>query len=327
MTGAAVTVEEWRERNLPHFTATEDEIKRHFTFEIRRVAELLGLEERLFHTSSRIKEAASAARTATRRGMDYWKLPDWIGLRVACPTLEAAYHITLSANGFDGWCSGKRLDYNLEPKIEGYRGIHVYGSVERGAAGGFRVNCEVQVHTRLQALWSELTHDEVYKPDAPVSVLVQDTAANLAAYLAATDQFIERMLKILRRPEDQMRPSESPETRHWIAVIALLDPSLDWFEIEPLVASLKGMGLTRAVQIQRLREDFPRLRETVANEWQAAGLTSPGSVMCLEVVGRLIAQRVGRNDEARKIGEWAREAAEASRPNRTTDMAEERDVQ
>jgi len=310
MARPAVTIDEWREQNFPHFTACEEILRRHFDAEIMRVAELLDLETSLFLLSSRVKQATSAAKTAERRGMEYWKLPDWVGVRLACPTLEAAYHLSVSANILDEWNAGKRLDYNLKPKIEGYRGVHVYGYFERGESSKVRVNCEIQIHTRLQSLWSDLTHDEVYKPEETVSILSQDTAANLAAYMAATDQLIERMLKILRKAEEQMRPSEAAEIKYWIAVIADLDHSLDWYAIEPLINALKAQGFAKPSQLQNLPDNFKRLKDTVMQEWHSAGRPSPSAIECIEVIARLIVQRVGRNDEARKLAQWAREEVE-----------------
>lgn len=291
------------------------------------MADLLALDEGLFVSSSRVKDAASAAETAVRRGMDYWKLPDWVGVRLSCPTLEAAYYLSVSVNMLGEWNADKRFDYNLEPKIEGYRGIHVYGHFERGESSKVRVNCEGQIHTRLQSLWSELTHDEVYKPEEAISVLAQDTAANLAAYMAATDQLIERMLKILDRAEEQMRPTETAETKHWIAVIALLYPSLDWYAMEPLINNLQARGLTKPVQLQILRDRFPQLQDCVVGEWLSAGRPAPSMTECIEVTARLIADRVGRDDEGRMLARWAREGVEKENEEEIAERMETQDVQ
>jgi len=323
----AVTIDEWREQNLPHFTACEEILRRHFDAEIMRVAELLDLETSLFLLSSRVKRATSAAKTAERRHRDYWKLPDWVGVRLSCPTLESAYHLSVSANTLNEWNVGKRIDYNLEPKIEGYRGIHVYGNIERGESRKVRVYCEIQILTRLQSLWSDLTHDEVYKPEETVSILSQDTAANLAAYMAATDQLIERMFKILRKAEEQMRPSEAAEIKYWIAVIALLDPSLDWYAIEPLINALKAQGLTKPVQLQILRNRFTQLQDIVVQKWISAGRPSPSAIKCIEVITRLIVEYVNRDDELRKLERWAREEAEAYILEETMKKPENQDVQ
>lgn len=312
MSTEPVTVVEWRDKNLPHFTACEEHLTRYLESEIRRVAGLLDLDESLFIKSSRVKEARSAASTAERRGQDYWKLPDWVGLRVSCPTLEAAYFMSVVVNGLDDWRPGRRFDYNLEPKLDGYRGVHVYGAIERGDQEKVVVNCEIQLHSRLQTLWSDLTHDEVYKPDQVVSLLAHDTSSNLASYMAATDQLIERMLKILAAPESQMKPPAGAEMKHWIATLAILDPSLDPYDLEELSTSLQSQGLRELAQLGHLRERFPRLKDSVTRIWKEIAQLELDLRQSITIAARLIVEHVGRNEEDRKIATWAREYCEAS---------------
>jgi ppGpp synthetase/RelA/SpoT-type nucleotidyltranferase len=313
MSSAPVTAEEWRSNMLPHFTATMEQLEKRLADETDRVAAVLGLERPLFLLSSRIKAADRAAATAARRTIDYWKLPDWVALRVSCPTPEAAYHLSLSFNSLPDWKPGKRFDYNLNPKLNGYRGVHVYGNVTRG---GTAIECELQVHTRLQTLWSDLTHENIYKPAVKTSHLAKDTATNLAAYMAATDQLVARMIRILHDPEAQMRPSESADTHNWIAALALLYPGLKSDDVDVAIASMRAHGLHADEQLQWLLErwerQFERLHRDVVTRWRAAGCREPTAVNALAVAARFVAysRRQSAKEEATLLERWATEQAD-----------------
>lgn len=323
MSAPAVTIAEWREQMLPHFTATAEAMSRHLQDETARVATQLDLEHKLFMVSWRIKEVDRAAGTALRRGMDYWKLPDWAGFRISCPTPDAAYHLSLSTNTFPDWEVGRRFDYNINPKVDGYRGIHVYGRARREDV---LVPCEIQIHTRLQSLWSDLTHDDIYKPASRLSVLARDTATNLAVYMSATDQLIGRMFKILRKPEDQLKFEETADLHHWIAILALLDPSLSWQAVEPIVKQLRSIGLESHNQLQFLHERFEKVERQVLEEWKRAGCATPSKVTAMGVCARLIVERIGLRDQSRRLAQWAREQAETERRDELSTPEDNDDV-
>ncbi len=312
---AAVTIEEWREQMLPHFTATQEELLQFLRRETDRIANALQLERRLFVETTRVKEADRAAKTAARRRLDYWRLEDWVGLRVSCPTPEAAYHVSIALNSLSAWRCAKRFDYNVNPKISGYRGIHAYGRVLRGERGAeVEVACELQVHTRLQTLWSDLTHDDIYKPGGALSVLAKDTSTNLAAYMAATDQLIGRMLGILRTPEAQLKPFEGPHVHNWIAGLALLHPALTGDEVDAAIGMLREIGMQSDEDLQRLLDrwtwNIDRLHGDVRQEWKAAGCREPTRLDTLSVAARLMIGHVKNKEQQRAIGDWARERAE-----------------
>lgn len=58
-------------------------------------------------------------------------------------------------------------DYITEPKPSGYRACHVLISVP--VEGAAPVTVEIQIKTRLQDAWGELTHEDLYKPGAAMS--------------------------------------------------------------------------------------------------------------------------------------------------------------
>lgn len=58
-------------------------------------------------------------------------------------------------------------DYVTEPKPSGYRACHVLVSVP--VPGAAAVTVEIQIKTRLQDAWGELTHEDLYKPGAAMS--------------------------------------------------------------------------------------------------------------------------------------------------------------
>lgn len=95
-------------------------------------------------------------------------------------------------------------NYLDPPKPSGYRAAHVYLQIP--VVGSDPVYAEIQVKTRLQDAWSELTHEDMYKPGAAMkpSKLHGEFARAMANMLATVDDMADTLaveLSALTNPE------------------------------------------------------------------------------------------------------------------------------
>jgi|SRR5208337_776662 len=104
-------------------------------------------------------------------------IKDLIGARIVCWFMDDCYNIVdsvmqstlLTPRGESGF---SLRDYIKNPQDAGYRGIHFYMDIKYDSVqlvdGQVRLVpqdmlCEIQVRTKLQDAWADLTHDFLYK--------------------------------------------------------------------------------------------------------------------------------------------------------------------
>ena len=145
--------------------------------------------------SVRIKGLSSLERKATAKG---WKAEealsacsDLIGGRVVCNNIEDVYRFAelLKEQPPSAWGEFEAQDHIKNPNFGGYRALHVNFrlDVSRHPLQPDLVACEVQIRSRLQDAWAELSHDDIYKqPDLPEDL--RGRAKDLAEVLAAADK-------------------------------------------------------------------------------------------------------------------------------------------
>ena len=145
--------------------------------------------------SVRIKPLISLQRKAESSG---WKVDqvlslcgDLIGGRVVCNNVEDVYRFAelLKEQHLTTWGEFNVQDYTSKPNEGGYRALHVNFRLDVGEhpLQPELVPCEVQIRSRLQDAWAELTHDDIYKqPDLPEDLRAR--AKDLAEVLAAADR-------------------------------------------------------------------------------------------------------------------------------------------
>ena len=159
----------------------------------------------------RVKELSSVQRKAESSG---WKADqalllcsDLIGGRVVCNNVEDAQRFAelLKEKLPSIWDEADVQDYTSEPSDGGYRALHVNFRLEvrEHMLEPDLIPCEVQIRSRLQDAWAELSHDDIYKQ----SNLPEDLRArakDLAEVLAAADRIATDIRsRVMRETECQ----------------------------------------------------------------------------------------------------------------------------
>ena len=112
-------------------------------------------------------------------------------------------------------------NYVDPPKPSGYRACHV--TLEIPSDQGAPIFAEIQVKTRLQDAWGELTHEDMYKPGAAMkpSELHGEFARAMANMLATVDDMADTLaveLSALTNPEPDLELISVPEEQGAIDV-------------------------------------------------------------------------------------------------------------
>lgn len=144
-------------------------------------------------------------------------LSDYVGIKVLCksPRDLSAFTDALEAACDAPNCSIRfaepPVDYVKEPKSSGYRAYHAVLLVPVAShQGDLHIKVEVQVKTRLQDAWGELTHEDMYKPGEALKPtdFHRDYASEMAELLARVDGMADRLAVEL---DSLTEPSESDE--------------------------------------------------------------------------------------------------------------------
>nr|WP_279672602.1 RelA/SpoT domain-containing protein [Flexivirga meconopsidis] len=171
---------------------------------------------RLDSAHSRIKEQARALDKLRQKVADEdltvdttadveRELTDLVGLKVLCKSTRD------QAAVFDALRDTDRLgdlrlydqrDYVAAPKRSGYRACHVLFEVP--VLNDDPVVVEVQIKTRLQDAWGELTHEDLYKPGSAMKPIAfhGSVARAMASLLAEVDLLADDLAEELEATAD-----------------------------------------------------------------------------------------------------------------------------
>lgn len=159
----------------------------------------------------RIKSRQSLKRKAKIKGWSVEQAlsqtPDLVGGRVIVNNLVDIHRVEalLRESVFTEANMIKRQDYVTDPQDHGYRALHLNFRINVPERIGYDfVRCEVQVRTRLQDSWAELSHADIYKRD-DLSDDLRERFADLASTLEAADRIAG---KIRERVAQTMTPPE-----------------------------------------------------------------------------------------------------------------------
>ena len=165
--------------------------------------------------SVRLKELSSIERKAAAKGWSAEEAlsacSDLIGGRVVCNNIEDVYRFAeLLKERIPGALGEFEIqDHIKKPNNGGYRALHVNFRLDIGQHP-FQpdlVPCEVQIRSRLQDAWAELSHDDIYKqPELPEDLRAR--AKELAEVLAAADRIASDIRA--RVTEESIPPEQRP---------------------------------------------------------------------------------------------------------------------
>ncbi|WP_100459723.1 GTP pyrophosphokinase [Mycobacteroides abscessus] len=145
----------------------------------------------------KLKEGAPAFQSADIEEI----ISDWIGVKVTCNTTDDAKALisklgmlcTTAGNPRFATKDGQDdvVDYMKSPKASGYRGYHAVILVNAHEnAEPCEVKVEIQIKTRLQDAWGELTHESFYKSeDVDPSPFHTTLARTMADLLDVVDRY------------------------------------------------------------------------------------------------------------------------------------------
>jgi putative GTP pyrophosphokinase len=162
--------------------------------------------------SSRVKTLQSFLHKIERKEWPQFYYPtevvgDLIGARVTCwfvddcagirSFIEKSNHLAIQ---------GAPEDYISIPKPSGYRSLHLvaevsYDAVRRDEDGNVvvaddKMKCEIQIRTKLQDAWADLTHEFHYK--AASAGIVNQTYESMMSEISARLASEDRSLLLLR---------------------------------------------------------------------------------------------------------------------------------
>jgi len=187
---------------------------------------------------TRVKPLTSFLSKLDRLGWPDFYYPtdiirDLIGARVVCWFVDDCYGIRKMLEQSHGFRvdSDETEDFIANPKVSGYRSIHLmadftYDSVT-GGDGRHRLTprtmvCEIQIRTRLQDAFGQLTHDFPYKSSrSKTDTQYQEMVAQMAESLAEQDSAASQIRELVREvyqheqregfsTDDQPEPGMSP---------------------------------------------------------------------------------------------------------------------
>jgi ppGpp synthetase/RelA/SpoT-type nucleotidyltranferase len=164
--------------------------------EIRALVRTQGID---CQVSGRAKDVASFVGKCLRKGYtDPWnQVTDKVGVRITVSdpsSIDAV--VALVSDRYDNpRLEDKNLELREKQRI-GYGGVHVQVEVASPteSVGG---ECEIQVRTAAQNLWSEMSHKLLYKPGVEPDDETERALLRLAALMEIFDEEVTRRVKLI----------------------------------------------------------------------------------------------------------------------------------
>lgn len=195
-----------------------------------------GDQSRLSTANPRVKEqeraldkvnrkVAEGEVISTRRDIES-AITDLAGVKVLCKSPRDQHALADELKALQGYGVRDGIevidsdDYVANPKDSGYRGFH---SLIKVSVPGIQIPVvvEVQVKTRLQDAWGELTHEDLYKPGGAMkpSRFHGAVARQMAHLLACVDDLADELANELSE-STPAAPEVDPETPAAATILA-----------------------------------------------------------------------------------------------------------
>ncbi|WP_255794903.1 GTP pyrophosphokinase [Mycobacteroides abscessus] len=247
---------------------------------------------------SKIEQKLSRSEAISLSALDVENLiSDWVGVKITCNTSSDAQVVI---NKLSALCEregnptfavkdGKPdvADYIKSPKPSGYRAYHAVLLVPAHyRAEPCAVRVEVQIKTRLQDAWGELTHESFYKAGAHrvPSAFHNTLAKTMADLLEVVDRYADDLAVNIAAPASDQAKEEKTvgqevETPPNADCPAAAEETVKICHVEPRYAlaedSNGDVGLVRAIDILQLlveRGDVNKKDYISVDEYLSKGL-------------------------------------------------------
>lgn len=156
---------------------------------------------------TRVKQPDSIASKLRRKGYPvtvqsvFENLSDVAGVRVICAFIDDIYKVADMLTAQDDIELIKRKDYIKNPKMNGYRSLHLIIEVPVFFSDHKeQIRVEVQIRTIAMDFWASLDHQMKYKKDVEDASEISDELKECAEVIAQTDL---KMLALRRKIEDR----------------------------------------------------------------------------------------------------------------------------
>lgn len=229
--------------------------------------------------SVRIKDIGSLRKKAAKNDWSaeraFRECGDLVGGRVVCSNTKDVYRFVelLKENLSSDWEPYDIQDQILKPNKHGYRALHVNLGLDVGETPLHpeRIPCEIQIRTRLQDAWAELSHNDIYKQEG----LPADLSArfsDLAEILAAADRIAG---EIRLRVAQEMAPPEHLPKLDRVTIDGLISVFRDVYGRNPSDYIIRtALNVCQTLDIRSISElpvilQDPDFRSAVAHAYEA----------------------------------------------------------
>jgi len=136
---------------------------------------------------------------------------DLVGGRVVCNNVEDVYRFEELLRDTLPVDSGltERQDYIANPTRQGYRALHLHISLNVSERLGYElIPCEIQIRSRLQDAWAEISHADIYKHDnlpADLRARAKDLSRLLATADEIASEIRSRVAQVTEPPKERPR--------------------------------------------------------------------------------------------------------------------------
>ena len=153
----------------------------------------------IHHIQSRVKTEQSIKEKLTRKGKEISAhaaaqyLKDIAGLRIVCLTCQDVYAVSAWIKAQENLRLIEEEDYILNPKVSGYRSLHLVVEVPIHLLDGVKwTSVEIQLRTLAMDFWASLEHQLCYKK-GPVPPEVTEELRRCAERIALVDRQMQRL--------------------------------------------------------------------------------------------------------------------------------------
>lgn len=236
MSKKILSPEELRERAIRFYNRYGrdlDQIKSLLDIRLTQLALAYTIDNKLpaeaVQVSARVKSLNSFIKKLERKEWPQFYYPtevvgDLIGARVVCWFLDDCHGFVSLINSSPHLRIEAEIeDYISQPKSSGYRSIHLvshigYDGVKRTKEQKVEVipqdmRCEVQVRTKLQDAWGDVTHEFHYKAKSMgvENKDLEDLLCDISDRLATEDRTLIKFRKFYQRLADEKSANKTRE--------------------------------------------------------------------------------------------------------------------